>query len=490
MRKILFVASECVPFIKTGGLADVVGTLPKSFDKGKFDVRVVLPNYLCIPEKYRKEMIDVTYFSMDVSWRQQYVGIKQLELDGITFYFIDNEYYFGGSVPYGEMYYDIEKFAFFGKAALAILPVIGFSPDIVHCHDWQAALVPAYLHAVFNTNPFYRNMKTIMTIHNLRFQGVCEIPKMIDVSGLPEDIFTSDKMEAYGDANMLKGGLVYADRITTVSETYAREIQMPFYGENLDGLLRARNNVLSGIVNGIDYTEYDPSTDKKIFTTYNKKNFEKKKIENKCALQKELGLPVDSNKFMIGVVSRLTDQKGFDLIDCVMDAICDDNTQFVVLGTGEQRYEDMLRFYEWIKKDRVSASIYYSDERAHKIYAACDAFLMPSAFEPCGLSQLMALRYGTVPIVRETGGLCDTVEAYNEYEGTGTGFRFTNYNAHEMLGCINYAKEVFFTKRNEWNQIVKRAMEVDFSWQKSAHSYERLYGELIIEKDRENGKES
>ena len=278
MRNILFVASECVPFIKTGGLADVVGTLPKSFDKNKYDVRVVIPNYLCIPWKYREKMTDVTYFSMNISWRQQYVGIKQLELDGVTFYFIDNEYYFGGSAPYGDMYNDIEKFAFFSKAALSILPVIGFKPDIVHCHDWQSALVPAYLHTMFGSNPFFYNMKTIMTIHNLRFQGVCEIKKMIDVSGIPEYAFSADKMEAYGDANMLKGGLVYADRITTVSETYAREIQMPFYGENLDGLLRARSNVLSGIVNGIDYEEYNPETDKKFLQTITLKILEQRRL--------------------------------------------------------------------------------------------------------------------------------------------------------------------------------------------------------------------
>lgn len=488
MKNILFIASECVPFIKTGGLADVVGTLPKSFDKTKYDVRVVLPNYLCIPWKYREKMVDVTYFNMSISWRQQYVGIKQLELDGITFYFIDNEYYFGGNAPYGDMYYDIEKFAFFSKAALAILPVIDFRPDIVHCHDWQAALVPAYLHTMFSSDPFFYNMKTIMTIHNLRFQGVCEIPKMIDVSGIPEYAYASDKMEAYGDANMLKGGLVYADRITTVSKTYAKEIQMPFYGEHLDGLLRARNNVLSGIVNGIDYEEYNPQTDTKIFTNYNSKNFRKEKRKNKRELQKELGLPIDDQKFMIGIISRLTDQKGLDLIDCVMNEICDDNTQFVALGTGEQRYEDMLRFYEWTKKDRVSSSIYYSDERSHKIYAACDAFLMPSAFEPCGLSQLMALRYGTLPIVRETGGLCDTVEPYNEYEETGTGFSFRNYNAHEMLHTIRYAQSIFFEHRKQWDKMVERAMNVDFSWQKSAGEYEKLYDDLIVEKEQQEGR--
>lgn len=488
MRNILFIASECVPFIKTGGLADVVGTLPKSFDKNKYDVRVIIPNYLCIPWKYREKMTDVTYFSMSISWRQQYVGIKQLQMDGVTFYFIDNEYYFGGSTPYGDMYNDIEKFAFFSKAALSILPVVGFKPDIIHCHDWQAGLVPAYLHTLFSSNPFYYNMKTIMTIHNLRFQGVCEIKKMIDVSGIPEYAFAPDKMEAYGDANMLKGGLVYADRITTVSETYAREIQMPFYGENLDGLLRARNNVLSGIVNGIDYNEYNPETDEKIFVRYSKQNFRTEKKKNKRELQKELGLPMDDNKFMIGIISRLTDQKGLDLIDCVMNQICDDNTQFVALGTGDSRYEDMLRFYEWTKKDRVSSSICYSDERSHKIYAGCDAFLMPSAFEPCGLSQLMALRYGTLPIVRETGGLRDTVEPYNEFEGTGTGFCFTNYNAHEMLGCINFARHIFFDDREAWDKMVERAMSVDFSWQKSAKQYERLYDSIIAEKDWQEGK--
>ncbi len=483
MRKIVFVASECVPFIKTGGLADVVGSLPKYYDKTKFDVRIILPNYLCIPQEYREKMVDVTHFMMDLSWRNQYVGVKQLEHDGITYYFIDNEYYFAGHYPYGEMYYDLEKFSFFSKAALSMLQAIDFQPDIIHCHDWQTGLIPAYLHAMFSNQPFYHNMKTIMTIHNLRFQGIGDIPKMLDITGLPRDMFSDDKLEAYGEANMLKAGLVYADRITTVSETYAKEIQLPYYGERLDGLLRARQGVLCGIVNGIDGQEYNPEQDHKIFATYNKKNAKKQKQQNKMELQKELGLEVNKDKFMIGIVSRLTDQKGFDLIQCVMEQICREDTQVVVLGTGENRYENMFRYYEQTKKGQVSASIYYSEERAHRIYAACDAFLMPSAFEPCGLSQLMALRYGTLPIVRETGGLKDTVQSYNQYEGTGTGFSFTNYNAHDMLFTIDYARNVFFQDRKSWDKMVVRAMEEDFSWNCSAKKYEDLYQMLIIEKD-------
>lgn len=486
MKNVLFVASESVPFIKTGGLADVVGTLPKSFDPEKYDVRVVLPNYTCIPWEFREKFVDVTYFGMDIAWRHQYVGIKQYVHEGITFYFIDNEYHFNKPTPYGIMYDDVEKFAFFCKASLAMLPVVGFKPDIIHCHDWQASLVPPYLHTLFSENSFYHNIKTIMTIHNLRFQGVTEVKKMIDCSGLPEYIFAPDKMEAYGDANMLKGGLVFADRITTVSQTYAEEIQTPFYGENLNGLLASRRNVLRGIVNGIDYDEYNPANDSRIFAAYNAKNFRTKKVKNKTELQKELGLPVNEKKFCIGFISRLTDQKGMDLLNFVMNELCDDNTQFIALGTGDSKYEEMLRHYEWTKKDRVSSSIYYSDERSHKIYACCDAILMPSAFEPCGLCQLMGLRYGTVPIVRETGGLKDTVEPYNEFEGTGTGFSFTNYNANDMLNTINYAKDIFFNRRDEWNKIVERGMKMNFSWRESAKLYENLYDEVIVEKEAQD----
>lgn len=479
MKKILFVASEAVPFIKTGGLADVVGALPKCFDKKEYDVRVIIPKYLCMKEEYKNQLQYVTHFYMDIGYRREYVGIMQMEYEGIQFYFIDNEYYFSGYQPYGEIRFDIEKFAFFSKAALSVLPVIGFRPDLIHCHDWQTGLVPVYLNDSFQQGEFYRGIKTVMTIHNLKFQGTWDIKTVRQITGLPEHFFTPDKMEAFKDANLLKGGLVYADAITTVSNTYAEEIKTEFYGEHLEGLMQARSNDLRGIVNGIDYDEYNPQTDKFIVKNYNAKNFRKEKVKNKLALQRELGLEENPKAMMIGVVSRLTDQKGFDLVNYVMDELCQDSIQLVVLGTGEERYENMFRHFAWKYQGKVSADIFYDNGLSHRIYAASDAFLMPSLFEPCGLSQLMSLRYGTLPIVRETGGLKDTVEPYNEFENTGTGFSFTNYNAHEMLGIIRYAEHIYYDKKREWNKLVDRAMARDFSWANSAKQYEEMYDWLI-----------
>lgn len=479
MKKILFVASETVPFIKTGGLADVVGSLPKCFDKRYYDVRVMVPKYLCIKESWRNEMKYVNHFYMDYLGQSRYVGILEYVYEGVTFYFIDNEGYFNGPKPYGDWFYDLEKFSFFCLASLSALPVIGFQPDLVHCHDWQTGLIPVYLKERFKGGEFFANMKSVLTIHNLKFQGVWDVKTIQRFSGLPDYYFTADKLEAYKDGNMLKGGIVYADAVTTVSQTYAEEIKMPFYGEGLDGLMRARSNSLRGIVNGIDYTDFNPETDKFIAQQYNAQNFRKEKVKNKRALQEQLGLPVDDKKFMVGIVSRLTDQKGLDLIQGVMDELCSDDMQLVVLGTGDERYENMFRHYDWKYHDRVSAQIYYSEELSHKIYAGCDAFLMPSLFEPCGLSQLMALRYGTVPIVRETGGLKDTVEPYNEFNNTGTGFSFANYNAHEMLDSVRYAKYVYYDKKREWNKIIDRAMAKDFSWNTSALKYQELYDWLI-----------
>ncbi len=478
MKKVLYAASECFPFIKTGGLADVVGSLPKYMNKAEYDIRVMIPKYLAIPDSWKEKMIYKTQFYMDLSWRNQYVGILETEYEGIIFYFIDNEFYFTGHTPYGNIYEDIEKFAFFCKACLCALPVLDFKPDIIHCHDWQTGLIPVYLKDKFLENNFYRGIKTIMTIHNLKFQGVWDMKTVKDITGLSDYYFTPDKLEAYGDANYLKGGIVYADYVTTVSNSYSEEIKTPFYGEGLDGLMRARSNILTGIVNGIDYEEYNPEKDTLIYRNYSAGNFRREKIKNKRGLQEELGLAVINKKFMIGIVSRLTGQKGFDLIERVIEELCSEDTQLVVLGTGEQKYENLFRHYAWKYGDRVSANIYYSDEKAHKIYAACDAFLMPSLFEPCGLSQLIGLRYGTVPIVRETGGLRDTVESYNEFEGTGTGFSFSNYNAHEMLSIIRYAKDIYFNKKREWNKIIDRGMTRDFSWNNSARLYEVLYSRL------------
>ncbi|MCI8356226.1 MAG: glycogen synthase GlgA [Lachnospiraceae bacterium] len=480
MKKILFVASEGVPFIKTGGLADVVGSLPKCIDKQYFDVRVILPKYTCMKQEMKDKLSYVSHFYMDFHWKNEYVGILYAEVDGVKYYFIDNEMFFGGFKPYSDnALFEIEKYAFFSKAALSILPVIDFRPDIIHCHDWQTGLIPVYLKERFQGSEFYRGIKSIMTIHNLKFQGKWNIKDVQDITGLPDYYFTPDKLEAYKDANLLKGGIVFADAITTVSDTYAEEIKTEFYGENLNGLLQARSGSLRGIVNGIDTDDFNPETDKYIEYNYNAMNFRKEKIKNKRALQAELGLEQDDKKFMIGIVSRLTDQKGFDLIAYVMDELCQSNVQIVVLGTGEERYENMFRHFDWKYNNKVSANIYYSDALSHKIYAACDAFLMPSLFEPCGLSQLMSLRYGTVPIVRETGGLKDTVVPYNEYESTGTGFSFTNYNAHEMLGTIYYAEKVYYEKKREWNKIVDRAMAVDFSWNVSARKYQEMYDWLI-----------
>ena len=484
MKKILFVASECVPFIKTGGLADVCGALPKEFDKKYWDVRVVIPNYSCIPEHFRNQFEYVTHFYLSSGpyVQDRYVGVLKYTFDNVTYYFIDNQEFYSGFTPYtSDTKFEIEKFTFFDKAVLSMLPLIDFKPDIIHCHDWQTGLLPVYLKNEFAANPFFWGIKSIITIHNLKFQGIWDKEWVQGVSGLTDDLFTPDKLEFNKDANMLKGGLVYADYITTVSDSYANEIQTDYYGEGLNGLLSARHFDMQGIVNGIDYNAYDPDTDGKIYCHYNAENFRKKKFNNKLKLQEELGLAVDKKKYMIGLISRLTDQKGLDLINHVMEGIIDDYTQFVVIGTGDPQYENMFRHYAWKYPDRVSANICYSDDLAHKLYAAADAFLMPSRFEPCGLTQLISFRYGTVPIVRETGGLRDTVKAYNEYENSGDGFSFSNYNADEMLSVINYSKHIFFDKKSEWNQMVDRGMANDFSWNASKYKYEGLYNYLLGE---------
>ncbi len=477
MKKILFVASECIPFIKTGGLADVVGALPKCFDKNEYDIRVAIPCYTCIPQKFSKDFKYVAHFYMGTGEyiKNEYVGIMEYEYNGIKYYFIDNKRYFSGTRPYGDIREDIEKFCFFSKAVLSILPVVNFRPDIIHCHDWQTGIIPVYLKTEFAPGEFYRGIKTVMTIHNLRFQGIWDIKTMKGLTGLHDSLFTSDKLEFNRDANMLKGGIVYADYITTVSDTYAEEIKTPYYGEGLDGLLNARGGSLSGIVNGIDYEVFNPETDPAIFVNYSYENVWAKKWENKVRLQEQLGLEVDKNKYMIGLISRLTDQKGVDLIERVIKEITDDNTQFVIIGTGDRYFEDMFKEAQQKFDKKISANIFYSEELSHKLYAAADAMLIPSRFEPCGLTQLISLRYGTVPIVRETGGLKDTVPPFNEFEDEGLGFSFTNYNAHEMLATINYSKQVFFDMPIKWQKMVLRGMTTDYSWTASRKKYEELY---------------
>ncbi len=474
--KVLFATPEASPFIKTGGLGDVAGSLPSVLKEKGIDVRVILPLYRAIPQQYKDEMKYVTNIYVDIAWRKQYVGIFELEHEGCIYYFIDNEFYFSGDKPYDHIHLDCEKFIFFSKAVLSVLPTIYFRPDVINCNDWQTAPIPVFLDT-FLDNPFYQGIKTVMTIHNLRFQGRWDFNGIKDAMGIDDYYFTHDKLEFYNDANLLKGGIVYADRISTVSDTYATEITTPFFGEGLDSLLLARNNSLTGIVNGISYTDWNSSKDKLIYKNFGIRSLNNKKI-NKTELQKELGLPVDENRMMIGIVSRLTDQKGFDLVAYKLDELLLSDVQIVVLGTGDEKYENLFRHYAWKYPEKLSAQIYFSNEMSHKIYAGCDAFLMPSLFEPCGLSQLISMRYATLPIVRETGGLKDTVIPYNEYTDEGTGFSFANYNADEMLGAIYYAQKVYYETPDKWKKIMKNAMSLDYSWNTSADKYIAMYHEI------------
>lgn len=480
MKKILFAASEAVPFVKTGGLADVIGSLPKYFNREKYDVRVILPKYVCMEEEFKNSLQYMFHYYVDLGWRKQYAGILEMNCKGIIFYFIDNEFYFAGSSPYAKIHEDIEKFAFFSKAVLEALPKIGFCPDIIHCHDWQTGLIPVFLKNAYHDNKYYEKIKTVYSIHNLQFQGRWNYNTVMDITGLPKKLFTPDGLESYGEANYLKGGVIFSDAVTTVSKSYAIEIMGPEVGEGLDGVLRKHGDKLYGITNGLDYSVYDPQKDAYISKCYGIADVTAGKAENKKNLQKEFGLKVDQDAFLIGMVSRMTEQKGFDLVDCVLEEILESGrVQLVVLGTGEEKYQSMFRRAASIYPKKLAATIGYSEETAHRIYASCDAFLMPSRFEPCGLSQLISLRYGTVPIVRETGGLRDTVEPYNEYWQTGTGFGFLNYNAQEMLKILRYAKTIYDEKRIEWLSLIKHGMEADFSWNSSASEYELLYDKLM-----------
>ena len=480
MKRILFAASEAVPFIKTGGLADVTGSLPQYFDKEEYEVRIILPKYLCVEEEMRKKMRFLCHFYVNLGWRKQYAGIFETKYQGITYYFVDNEYYFAGEHPYHNLHEDVEKFAYFSKAVLEVLPYLDYCPDIIHCHDWQTGLIPVFLHTLYGDENYYAGIKKVFSIHNMKFQGRWHLQAVMDVTGLPEQIFVPDKLESYGEANYLKGGVIYADAVTTVSPTYAFEITTQQGGEGLDGLMRQVSDKLYGILNGIDTEVYNPQTDPYIRAQFNEKDVIRQKAKNKSVLQEEMGLEQNPEAMLIGIVSRMTSQKGFDLIAYVMDELMEqENVQFVVLGTGEEQYENMFRYFEEKYPKRLKANIGYSEDVAHRIYASCDTFLMPSLFEPCGLSQMMSMRYGTIPIVRETGGLKDTVTPYNEYERTGNGFSFANYNAHEMLHVIRYALEIFEKRRTEWEGLIKRAMAEDNSWENSAKCYQELYLRIL-----------
>ena len=479
-RSVAFIGSECYPFVKTGGLGDVMYALPKALVKQNCDVKVILPRYKCIPWEYQEKMVYRGAFEMDLcaDGRSFYVGIMEYVWDGVVYDFIDNEEFFSNGNPYTNLVDDIPKYCYFAKAALAALNFMDWTPDIIHCHDWQAALVPVYLRTQF-VNTKLTTAKTILTIHNLRFQGIYDIPTVRYWSGLPDYVFNKDALKAgYRDANMLKGGLTYSNVITTVSHTYAGEIQSAYYGEGLDAHLRYHSGKLRGIVNGIDYDIWNPDTDGMLHTNYGIADVLEKKKENKRRLQEELGLVQDDHKFVIGLISRLTNQKGLDLINAILPQVMDEHTQVVVLGTGDWVYEDSFRYYENAYSGNVCSNIMYDETRAHRIYAGADALLVPSQFEPCGLTQLIAMHYGTVPIVRETGGLKDTVEPYNMYSNAGNGFTFDRYDAGLLLDAINRAKTLYFVDRACWDEMVRRDMDKDLSWENSAKQYKDLYLEL------------
>ena len=479
-RSVAFIGSECYPFVKTGGLGDVMYALPRALIKQNCDVRVILPRYKCIPWKYQEKMVYRGEFMMDLfaDGRSFYVGIMEYIMDGVVYDFIDNEEFFSAGNPYTNLVDDIPKYCFFSKAALAALNYLDWIPDIIHCHDWQAALVPVYLKTLF-AGTRVGGAKTMLTIHNLRFQGIYSIPAVKYWSGLPDHLFNIDVLkQGYNDANLMKAGLAYADMITTVSNTYAGEIQTGFYGENLDAHLRHHSGKLRGIVNGIDVELWDSSTDKLLPVGYGAADVVEKKKQIKRDLQEKLVLEQDENKFVIGLISRLTNQKGLDLVNAILPELIDGNTQVVVLGTGEPWYEDAFRYYENSYKGSVCANIMYDEGRAHQIYGGADALLVPSLFEPCGLTQLIAMRYGTVPIVRETGGLKDTVEPYNQYANSGNGLTFDRYESGLLLDAVNRAKTLYFTERERWDEMVVRDMKKDVSWDQSAMQYRALYLEL------------
>lgn len=476
--KVLFVASECTPFIKTGGLADVIGTLPKALaENEQMDIRVILPKYRDIPDYWKSRMRHLLYFNVHLGWRSQYCGIEYIEMDGVTYYFIDNEFYFGRDGVYGEGDGEGERFAFFCRAVLDAIAHLGFRPDVIHTHDWQAGMVCALHKTQYMHDSFYQKIKTVFTIHNLRYQGLFDWGYISDLLGLSDRSFSPDMLEYYGKISFMKGGLVFADHLSTVSPTYAQEIQEPFFGEGLDGMIRARAHQLSGIMNGIDPQEYNPEDDMWLGAHFSAEDMAGKK-ECKRILQEELYLEQRENVPLISIISRLCDQKGFDLIERVLDEIMDMDVQFVVLGKGDEHFQEFFSWAAWRYQGRMATRIELNNPLAHQIYAGSDMFLMPSAFEPCGLSQMISMRFGTIPVVRETGGLKDSIIPYNQFTGEGDGFSFANYNAHEMLFKIQEAVALYNNKEI-WSALQHRAMAKDFSWEKSALEYISMYEEVL-----------
>lgn len=474
--QIVFASAECAPFVKTGGLGDVAGSLPAALVRAGAEVIVMVPKYTTIKDEYKAQMEHFSDFYVSLGWRNEYCGLEKLEHDGVTYMFIDNERYFARDYPYG-FFDDGERFAFFSKAiteSLQHLPA-GFECDILHCNDWQTALAPVFLREFYQGLPLYDRVKTVFSIHNVAFQGQFSDTVMEDILGVAHIPAAASQLRCDAcSINYMLGALRYADAITTVSPTYANEIQTPEFGEGLDGVLRERSYALQGILNGIDVAGFDPATDKRIAANYTVEDRSGKAV-CKAKLQEELGLEVRDDRPLMVMVTRLTRQKGMDLVMYALDRILAGGVQVAVLGTGDRDYEDGLRYFQDRYPGTMAARIEFDPALSQRMYAAADMFLMPSKFEPCGLSQIIAMRYGTLPIVRETGGLKDTVIPYNEFTGEGTGFSFTNFNGDEMGDAVFRAARLFWDNRNAWNQLVTQAMSQDFSWTRSADKYLDLY---------------
>lgn len=476
MTNVLFVAAEAVPFAKTGGLGEVIGSLPRALRRLGVDARVIMPLYRDSPPGLLAGLAPVKEITVPIGWRRQYCGLHTLRHRDVPFYFLDNKYYFDRPGFYGH-YDEAERYAYFARAVLEAVPHLGFRPDVLHCHDWHAGLVAPYLAAHYRRRPAYRDLRTVFTIHNLKYQGVFDKAVMGDIVDLGWEHFTIDGVEFYDQVSFMKAGIVYADRVTTVSPGYAEEIRHPFYGEQLDGLLRRRGGDLTGILNGIDHESYDPAADPHLFRRYDAASPEGK-LDNKLRLQEALGLPVDPAAPLVAVVSRLVRQKGLDLIIRVHEEMLALGIQLVAMGDGE----DWYRAFFWDAAARHPGQVVplaFDDATSRRILAAADLLLMPSLFEPCGLTQLTAMRYGALPLVRETGGLRDTVVPYNPYTGDGNGFSFANYNAHDLLHALGWALSIYGNKP-VWRTLVQNAMAGDYSWARSARRYRELYDQLVL----------
>ena len=472
LPKVLLASAECAPLSKTGGLADVVGTLPKSLKKLGIDARVITPYHRVIKDKYADQVEHMFTFYARLGWRSEYVGVEKLVVDGVTVYLVDNEHYFGDKIYRGGDA-ELEQYAFFTRAALDAIPNLDFKPDVVHCNDWHTAMIPM-LGKIQYCGGMQEHLKYLLTIHNIAFQGKCGFDRVQDLLGVDWKYYTPEFMELHGCANFMKGGLVFADRINTVSPSYAEEIKTPYYAEGLEGILNARSAQLSGIINGIDKEVFNPFHDPNLPVRFDKGHLKGKAL-CKAALQEKMGLDVRPDVPLFSMVTRMTEQKGFDLVACVLDDLMNrEDMQFMLLGTGDERFENFMRAAEYRYRGRLCAYIGYSEPLSHLVYAGSDFLVMPSRFEPCGLSQMLAMRYGTLPIVRETGGLKDTVKPYNQFTGEGNGFSFANYDAWELRDAIRKALDCY-RKPEVMSGLIRSAFACDFGFDRSAEEYAKLY---------------